>query len=367
MKKNIKVLHVISGLGQGGAERQLLELIKINSSHGVCVLKSGGELKKEIIKNRNPLWTIGINSFLGFFYSVFKLKKIIKIYQPDAIQAWMYHACFLIVVCSLISFKKIPIIWSIRCSNMNTSKYSFSLRIIIYLCKLFSILSNFIIFNSYKGKEFHAEIGFNNKNLLVINNGIDTDRFKANKKNRLAERKKLKIPINHFVLITAARVDPMKGYEVLFEAYSKIRALRKDVNLVIVGKDTNKIDIPQGVKALGAKENIERIYNIADIIISPSIFGEGFSNVLAEGMSSKLIPIATRVGDSELILGKTGLTVSCSNSNELKDAIMKIINLDKKKLDKLKAQARIRIIENFNINLMINSYKLVYERLLREI
>ena len=38
MKKNIKVLHVIASLGNGGAERQLVELLKFNRNHGVLLL-----------------------------------------------------------------------------------------------------------------------------------------------------------------------------------------------------------------------------------------------------------------------------------------------------------------------------------------
>ena len=36
--KNIKVLHIISSLEQGGAERQLVELVKRNNNHAICQL-----------------------------------------------------------------------------------------------------------------------------------------------------------------------------------------------------------------------------------------------------------------------------------------------------------------------------------------
>ena len=51
-----------------------------------------------------------------------------------------------------------------------------------------------------------------------------------------------------------------------------------------------------------AKLDIEKYYSMADFIILPSLFGEGFSNVLVEGMLTKLFPIATNVGDCVLIL-----------------------------------------------------------------
>ena len=36
--REIKVLHIISSLGIGGAERQLLEIVEKNKSHGICQL-----------------------------------------------------------------------------------------------------------------------------------------------------------------------------------------------------------------------------------------------------------------------------------------------------------------------------------------
>ena len=51
MTKNIKVLHVISNLQQGGAERQLIELVKKNKHHAICQLVSGSIFDEEIIKH----------------------------------------------------------------------------------------------------------------------------------------------------------------------------------------------------------------------------------------------------------------------------------------------------------------------------
>ncbi len=50
------------------------------------------------------------------------------------------------------------------------------------------------------------------------------------------------------------------------------------------------------------KKDIEEYYNIADIVIVPSAFGEGFSNVLVEGMLTNLFPVATDVGMQKKLL-----------------------------------------------------------------
>ena len=48
MTSNIKVLHIISSLGQGGAERQLVEILKEEKSHFVCQLLPNNFYTKEL-------------------------------------------------------------------------------------------------------------------------------------------------------------------------------------------------------------------------------------------------------------------------------------------------------------------------------
>ena len=199
--KNIKVLHIISSLQQGGAERQLIELVKKNKNHAICQLIDG-------------------NMFA--IIRLYKLFKIIKSYKPDIINTWMYHSSFLEVVLRKITFtNKIPLIWGLRCSNMETHYYSKFLSFFIMGCKYFSTIPNLIINNSIEGKKFHKSIGFKNKN-IVIHNGIDTNKFIFNKAHRLQFRKKYKISENAKVLLCVGRYDPMKDHDTLIQAFKSI-------------------------------------------------------------------------------------------------------------------------------------------------
>ena len=42
MSNDKKVMHIIADLGNGGAERQLVELLKLNPTHKLLVLKNTG-------------------------------------------------------------------------------------------------------------------------------------------------------------------------------------------------------------------------------------------------------------------------------------------------------------------------------------
>ena len=175
MKK--KVLHIISGIGQGGAERQLLELLKKNSSHALCVLGSGGYFEYEINKLGIPVWYMNMGKIFINPYKLVYLKKIILNFNPDVIHCWMYHACFLTVILKNIFKIKIPFLWGVRCSDMDTSKYSYKLKLVVFACKLFSNIPNCIVYNSENGLLFHKSVGFTNKNSSVIPNGISIKKF----------------------------------------------------------------------------------------------------------------------------------------------------------------------------------------------
>ena len=59
-----------------------------------------------------------------------------------------------------------------------------------------------------------------------------------------------------------------------------------------------------------------KIYNSFDLLVSSSC-GEGFSNAIAEAMACAVPCVGTAVGDSALIVGKTGLVVPAQNPQAL--------------------------------------------------
>lgn len=358
------MLHIISSLEQGGAERQLLELVKANSSHAICQLFSGNFYEEEIKNNKIKLFDLNFKKNILTIFSILKLYKIIKNYNPEVINTWMYHSSILEIVLRKILFKnKIPLIWGLRCSNMDMSNYSILLKLVINLCKYFSSSPNIIINNSNAGLNFHRDIGFKGKN-IVIHNGIDISKFSLNNTFRKDFRNKYNINSKTKVLLCVARVDPMKDHKSLLEAFAKIKIKFPSTILILAGFGTDRIKDKNGLITLGSHKNINYVYSACDIIISCSAFGEGFSNALAEGMASELIPIATDVGDSSHIVGDVGKIISPNSSKELYEAIRETLKLSEIIFKKKKKLAKKRIIENFPKHKMIDAYNKEYNKLL---
>ena len=102
MRNNVKVLHIIASLGNGGAERQLIEILKCNRSHGVLLLTEADVYKETLDKLNIKYWEMGAKNKLLIFLKVFFFRNVIKVYKPDMIQSWMYNACLFSVFCKLI-------------------------------------------------------------------------------------------------------------------------------------------------------------------------------------------------------------------------------------------------------------------------
>ncbi len=364
MTKNIKVLHIISNLQQGGAERQLIELVKKNKHHAICQLASGSIFDEDIIKHNILRFNLNIKKNIFSIFSLYKLYKIIKNYEPEIITTWMYHSSFLTVILrKVILSNKIPLVWCLRCSNMETQYYSKLLKYFILGCKYFSSCPNLIVNNSIDGKKFHNSIGFKNKH-VVIHNGIDVNKFTYNKSQRNKLRIKYKISEKAKVILCVGRNDPMKDHITLISAFKKLRKEFSSTILILVGSGTEEIKISDGVIALGMRTDMNLVYSLGDIIVSSSAFGEGFSNALAEGMSSGLIPISTDVGDSKIIVGEVGKIVAPRNIQDLFLAMKDLLEMDEQIFENSKLLAKQRIIEHFSIQKMASSYDNVYKNLI---
>ena len=107
-------------------------------------------------------------------------------------------------------------------------------------------------------------------------------------RNHTMERAAL--PPETVVIATAARVDPMKDYANLLAALDQL----SDVTAIVMGDGTEMLPDTPGLIRLGRCDRVAQVFAAADLIVSASAYGEGFSNAIAEGMACGLPAVATR-------------------------------------------------------------------------
>ena len=138
-----KILHIISGLGDGGAEGVLYRLIKDQDDlheHHVLSLTDFGKYGDALRAAGVNVRAIGLSRKKIKLSKFIELIKVIKALEPDLIQTWMYHAGFNWGYCCKIYQRNSNIVWNIRHSDLIPGEDSRLTIIIAKISAFFHIL-----------------------------------------------------------------------------------------------------------------------------------------------------------------------------------------------------------------------------------
>ncbi len=201
----------------------------------------------------------------------------------------------------------------------------------------------------------------------VIPNGIDPASPSVAAREGL--RRELGADPATVVLITVARLDPVKDLSTLLSAVSHAKRDSVDVMLVVVGDGPERAPLESAVAALGLTTNVvflghredaRRWLNAADLYVSSSV-SEGISLTILEGMSAGLPVIATSVGGTpEIVDASCGILVTARDGAALGAAIAALAR-DPGRRERLGATARARVLESFTLDRMVDSYRRIYQ------
>jgi len=370
----IRILHLITDLEVGGAEVMLTKLVNgmDQSRYANCVisLTDRGQLGDAIESGGIPVYCLGMRRRRLNLSSFLKLVRFLKTVKPTFVQSWLYHADFLNVLASPFSGSP-PVIWNIRCSDMNMRKYAFQTQLVLRALAWLSRIPLAILVNSEAGKDVHAFLGYKARRWEVISNGFDLERYCPNLLLRQKMRSELHLSDDLIVIGMIARVDPMKDYGTFFLAARQILTLRSNVCFVCAGKDTVSLaalmedsGLKGKVHLLGFEKEVEKLIPGLDIFCLSSAFGEGFPNVLGEAMSCEVPCVSTDVGDARLVLGETGLVVPPRDPGSLAKALIQLIDLGQEGRKTLGRSAREKIRSKYALPNIIEKYEQFYQSLL---
>ncbi|HRW52946.1 MAG TPA: glycosyltransferase family 4 protein [Phycisphaerae bacterium] len=200
----------------------------------------------------------------------------------------------------------------------------------------------------------------------VINNGVDTTTFRpAAMRDDL--RRRFDIPLSRFVFLSVGNLKPVKGHDVLIDAFMST-PFTDDATLIIVGEDHSNGAIPnramaatgRDIRFVGAQDNLPPWYQLADAFVLPSLW-EGLSNALLEALASGLPAIATNVGGNTDVIrdGVNGVLVPANDPRSLSIAMHQMA-CDAPHRYRLADAARRSVIERFDADSMIEAIALRY-------
>ena len=373
----MKVVHIITGLGDGGAEHTLYKVCKydINNNHFVISLTGPGKYYTLLKKLKIEVYCFNLNIFA--IHKFFALIKLIHFLKPDVVQTWLVHADFIGGIAARLAGIK-NILWNIRYSKIEMGKAKLSTIFIIkILAKLSFLIPKYIIIVSKRARDVYKKEGYNKNIFQYIPNGYDLSILTIDKIKKINFKKKINVHSKTPLIGNVARYDLLKDHLNLFEASSILRLKKIDFLCLLVGSNITKknndliagikkFNLFHHVKLLGKKDDITEVMNGLDVYIQSSSFGEGFPNVLAEAMACGTPSVVTDVGDASLIVGNNGWVVPIKNPIKLSISIEKAINeIKTAKWNKRCNQARSRIKENYDISKMIKRYNVIWKNACR--
>jgi glycosyltransferase involved in cell wall biosynthesis len=375
----IKVLHLITDLDTGGAERALCNLVTTHLAEEVeqvvVSLVKGGSFRPTLENAGITVYDLGLEYGHYHLSALMKLSQIIRRVRPDLLHCWMYHANLLGLLCARL-LNPLPCIWGIRQSLYRTQLEKLVTRIVIRLSSWLSNFSDGILFNSGVSMRQHRDYGYSSDQMLVIPNGIDTDKFQLLPDSKQEFLSKYQLETNCVLIGIVARYHILKDHRSFLEAAKRvIKATDKLLRFVLVGNQMDgenrelvgmirELDMEKYVIFLGECSDLPSIYSALDLLVSSSI-SEAFPNVIGEAMSCETVCIATDVGDCNRLVPSDRL-VEPSNPTELSDVILRCINDETFDFRAVGRDARKVIQEGFSSSLITRQYFELYQELLEK-
>lgn len=361
-KAKQRILHVITGLQSGGAERMLTSLVTSpwmeSADFRVVSLTRGGNFMARLREQGVTVMDLNVHGPVSAYLAFWRLIRIIRQYQPQVIQSWMYHADLAAALALIFSRRRrqTRLYWGIRCSNMDQRHYSLLLRYVIRVCTWLSFVPDKIVANSRSGLQYHLELGYPQRSGLLIENGVDTLSFRPNEKTRDQVRREMGLNGDLPLLAMVARRDPMKDHATFFTALERV----PNAVALLIGRDTDQFPDTPRVLRFGETTDIVRLLSACDLTISSSAFGEGFSNALLEGMSCGLPAVATDVGDAQEIIGDTGLIVPPGSPEALAAAINNLLEEPEDTKLRRRERVRDRVVKNYSLETAVKKFERLY-------
>jgi len=352
-------------LDAGGAERQLVVLAKALADRGrevhVVLFYRGGVFDQELLDSRVQVHYLDkghrwdIPAFL--WRAVVALRRI----APDVVYAFLDVPNILAAL--LRPWVRWPrLIWSIRVAHMDMSRYDRVMRMAHHIESRLSAMADLVVSNSDAGADWAAQRGMARNRLVVIRNGIDTERFRPGIEGAGDLRQTWSVPRDARLVGLVGRMDVMKDHPNFLRAAAQVAARDASVYFVCVGSGTpeaqarlqalgRELGLADRLIWAGPRSDMPRVYNALQLLCLSSN-AEGFPNVVGEAMACGVPCVVTNVGDAAHVVGDCGAVVPPADHTALGEGLLAMLARLNRELD-LGLRARERIQAHFSVRHMV--------------
>jgi len=359
----MNVLQILPELNVGGVETGTLDLARhlAKLGHKAVVVSAGGPMVKDIQAagalhyqlpvHKKSLWMMF--KLVPALAEIIKKEKIDIVHARSRVPAWIaYFAC-----------RRTKTVFITTCHGYY-SKHPFSY--VMGWSKRVIALSNIIARHMIEDFDVPVE------RVRIIARSVDAARF-----NYQNPDEKRKVEFNIGII---GRITPLKGHLHFIKAMAKVARSIPRLKIWIVGdapshKQAYKEQVQVLVKRLGlwhcteflgVQRNIPEIMSQLDLVVLATTTHEAFGRVIIEAQAAGVPVVATEVGGVVDIIENNvnGLLVPAQDSTAMSEAVLRIYK-DKAFARQLAENAYKKVLEKYNVELMVKNTLAVYAEALK--
>jgi starch synthase (maltosyl-transferring) len=375
MEGRVKVFYLIPSLVQGGAERQILELIARlpERFEPVLALWQDEVHYRDHLPPGQPRYVLGTNRMTRVAFR--RLVEILRAERPDIVHCYLNRANFWGRLAALRA--RVPVILASCRARMIELRY-------LPFERWLSERSQLVLVNSRGIRDELVTLArVRPERIRVIHNFLDLDHFRPpTDEERRAARARYGVSGGTRVLIMPGRISVQKhqlGFLWALERLARAGRLPSDVVVLMPGRGGAKwigrwvarvaarARLRSIVRLIGAESDMRSLYWASDLLVLSSLW-EGLPNVALEACASGLPAILSRAANLDEIVraGETGWQVPTGRQRPLERALAEALALPASRWRDMGAAGRRRVETLFPPERVLAATLATYDELVAE-
>jgi glycosyltransferase involved in cell wall biosynthesis len=214
--------------------------------------------------------------------------------------------------------------------------------------------------------------GFPESKVVVIPNGVDTDRFRPDPAARRSVREELGLPSDTRLVCIVAALRPEKNHQLFVEGSALTHAQRPDTHFVIIGDGPERASIEAKVQELGIQHVVHLLGSRSDtprLLAAMDAFAltshnEASPVSILEALACQVPVVATNVGSvSESVIdGWNGHLIEPGSTGDLSRCVLRIL-ADREMAEDMGYNGRQHVLQHGSLDHMIREYESLIHRI----
>jgi glycosyltransferase involved in cell wall biosynthesis len=361
----MRIAYMLTSLGMGGAERQVVALAARMKERGHAVALI-------LLRERQPEeWPTTVELVclemrktpVSLLAGLLRARRWLRDFRPELIHSHVFPAN---VAARLL---RISFPAAVLSTVHNVYEGSWP-RMLAY--RLTDGLSRRTAFVSQAAADRYARLkAVPAHKTSVLTNGIDLAEFAPSAERRAQLRARMGAG-EEFVWLAAGRIVPAKDFPNLLRAFARVRADLPAAQLWIAGESleagssaiqAQAAELGTSVRWLGLRRDMPALLDAADGFVLASAW-EGMPLVVGEAMAMEKPVAATDVGGVRELVGEAGVIVPAKSPEALAEAMLEMMRRTEEERRTLGRMARERIATRFSIDAKADEWEALYQALL---